>query len=101
MPKAAGPDQTAPSRNWRAFGLTPLLEEAWNLGTDPAPVGLDADLIAVTTPTSLAQASIIPSAVTLRGVARGGQALTAARAVRRAVHAAAGRQLGLTCDFRR
>jgi transposase len=35
MAKAAGLNQTAVSRVWRAFGLKPHLQETWKLSTDP------------------------------------------------------------------
>jgi transposase len=35
MARATGMSQTAISRIWRAFGLTPHLDEAWKLSTDP------------------------------------------------------------------
>ena len=35
MAKAAGLNQTAVSRIWRAFGLKPHVQETWKLSTDP------------------------------------------------------------------
>jgi transposase len=45
MAKAAGLNQTAVSRIWRAFGLKPHLQETWKLSTDPQFIEKVRDIV--------------------------------------------------------
>jgi transposase len=45
MAKAAGLNQTAVSRIWRAFGLKPHLEETWKLSCDPQFIDKVRDIV--------------------------------------------------------
>src|ERR1039457_4413811 len=45
MARAAGLNQTAVSRIWRAFGLKPHLEETWKLSSDPQFTGKVRDVV--------------------------------------------------------
>ena len=45
MAKAAGLNQTAVSRIWRAFGLKPRVQETWKLSTDPQFIEKVRDIV--------------------------------------------------------
>jgi transposase len=45
MAKAAGLNQTAVSRIWRAFGLKPHVQETWKLSTDPQFIEKVRDIV--------------------------------------------------------
>src|SRR5215469_3627175 len=45
MAKAAGLNQTAVSRIWRAFGLKPHVQETWKLSADPQFIGKVRDVV--------------------------------------------------------
>jgi transposase len=45
MAKAAGLNQTAVSRIWRAFGLKPHLVDSWKLSTDPLVIDKVRDIV--------------------------------------------------------
>jgi hypothetical protein len=45
MARAAGLNQTAVSRIWRAFGLKPHLQETWKLSSDPQFIDKVRDVV--------------------------------------------------------